>query len=561
MLEFIRKSASSTTFKILAAVLACTFIFCFGMYDVIRRWTGKDYVVKIGNTKITPVMFSMEKAKKLNMLRSHEKNIDEKAEINNILHQIIWENVIDQASADFGFRVSENTIKKYIAGMSIFRDKEGRFNAGMLRHFLQNINVSEPMFIEFSGKDIKNALIKAPFKYVSVYRSLDYHVKSNLEKRTLSVVEINPDSIKINEKPTQSELEDFYAENQDLFMVDESRNFSVVILYEDNVAKNISVSEEEKKEFYETSPEREDRTYDEMKDEIIAEITQNKLQNEIDEKTRLIEDALMAGENIDEVIKKFHLDAMRITDATALDKTGKAKSNIKQKYYEDILTVAFSTDEGSDSSFAEAIDEKGRRLLWLVHVDSVTPKHVAEFSSVKDKANKEWIKKQQHDKAIELAQSFCNAVKEGGKLQAIAAKNGRKAFSIKPFDRNGNLIAEKEEKKGKKNNNAKKNQNDEKTASIALAFAENAFSSDQNSASYKEMNNIIVVAQVEKIIPAGDINNKELTSCHIDLIRRVSDDLYQQLVGYLSREKYAIKINNELLEKEGANTSQENEIF
>lgn len=561
MLEFIRKSASSTTFKILAGVLACTFIFCFGMYDVIRRWTGKDYVVKIGNAKITPVMFSMEKAKKLNMLRSHEKNIDEKAEINNILHQIIWENVIDQASADFGFRVSENTIKKYIAGMGIFRDKEGRFNAGMLRHFLQNINVSEPMFIEFSGKDIKNALIKAPFKYVSVYRSLDYHVKSNLEKRTLSVVEINLDSIKINEKPTQSELEDFYAENQDLFMVDESRNFSVVILYEDNVAKNISVSEEEKKEFYETSPEREDRTYDEMKDEIVAEITQNKLQNEIDEKTRLIEDALMAGENIDEVIKKFHLDAMRITDATALDKTGKAKSNIKQKYYEDILTVAFSTDEGSDSSFAEAIDEKGRRLLWLVHVDSVTPKHVAEFSSVKDKANKEWIKKQQHDKAIELAQSFCNAVKEGGKLQAIAAKNGRKAFSIKPFDRNGNLVAEKEEKKGKKNNTAKKNQNDEKTASIALAFAENAFSSDQNSASYKEMNNIIVVAQVEKIIPAGDINGEELTSCHVDLIRRVSDDLYQQLVGYLSREKYAIKINNELLEKEGANTSQENEIF
>ena len=561
MLEFIRKSASSTTFKILAGVLACTFIFCFGMYDVIRRWTGKDYVVKIGNTKITPVMFSMEKAKKLNMLRSHEKNIDEKAEINNILHQIIWENVIDQASADFGFRVSENTIKKYIAGMSIFRDKNGRFNAGMLRHFLQNINVSEPMFIEFSGKDIKNALIKAPLKYVSVHRSLDYHIKSNLEKRTLSVAEINPDSIKINEKPTQTELEDFYAENKDLFMIDESRNFSVVILYENDIAKNINISEEEKKEFYETSPEREDRTYDEMKDEIVAEITQNKLQNEIDEKTRLIEDALMAGENIDEVIKKFNLDAMRIKDATALDKGRKNKSEIKPKYYEDVLTVAFSTDEGSDSSFAEAIDEKGRRLLWLVHVDSVTPKHVAEFNSVKDKVSKEWNKKQRHNKAIELAQSFCKAVKEGGKLQTIAAKSGRKTFSTKPFDRNGNLITEKEEKKGKKNKTAKENQNDEKIASIASEFAENAFSNDQNSASYKEMNNIIVVAQVEKIIPAGNVNGEELTRCHVDLIRKVSDDLYQQLVGYLSKEKYEIKINNELLEKEGADASQVNEIF
>lgn len=560
MLEFIRKSASSTTFKILAGILACTFIFCFGMFDVIKRWTGKDYVAKIGNTKITPAMFSMEKAKKLNMLRSHEKNIDEKAELNNILHQIIWENVIDQASSDFGFRVSENTIKKYIAGMTIFRDKNGRFNAGMLRRFLQNINVSESMFIEFSGKDIKNALIKAPLKYVSVQKSLDYHIKSNLEKRTLSVVEINPESIKITEKPTQTELEDFYAENKNLFMLDESRNFSVVILPEDNLAKNIVVSEEEKKEFYETSPEREDRTYEEMKDEITAEITQNKLQNAIDEKTRLIEDALMAGENIDGIVKKFDVNAMRIKDATALDKGGKTKSEIKAKYYEDILTVAFSIDEGADSSFAEAIDDKGKRLLWLIHVDSITPKHVAEFESVKDKVRKEWIKKQQHDKAIELAQSLCDAAKEGKKLQNIAAKSSKKIFSTKPFDREGNIVTEKkEEKKTKKN--AQKNQSEEKMASIASVFVENAFSGDQNSAFYKEMNNIIVVAQVEKVIPVNDINSEELTRCHVDLIRKVSDDLYQQLVGYLSKEKYEIRINNELLEKEGADTSQINDIF
>ena len=75
------------------------------------------------------------------------------------------------------------------------------------------------------------------------------------------------------------------------------------------------------------------------------------------------------------------------------------------------------------------------------------------------------------------------------------------------------------------------------------------------------MYNIIVVAQVEKIIPAGNVNGEELTRCHVDLIRKVSDDLYQQLVGYLSKEKYEIKINNELLEKEGADTSQVNEIF
>lgn len=557
MLEFIRKHANSTTFKIFLAVLASTFVFCFGIFDIINRWMGRDYIVKIGNIKITPVMFSMEKAKKLNMLRSHEKDFDEKAMTNSILHQVIWENIVDQAASEFGFIVSEDTIKKYIAGMGLFRDKEGRFNSGMLRNFLHNINVSEAMFVEFSGKDIKNALIKAPFKYVSPHKSLDRFIKSNLEKRTVSFVEINPDSINISDKPTQNELEDFYSEHQDLFLVAETRNFSVVELLEDDISKNISVSEEEIRDFYETSPDREDRTYDEMKDEIKAEITQNKLQSEIDDKTRQIEDALMAGENFDEVVKKFNLNVTRINGATALGKGGKTNSSVQTKYRDDILTVAFSTDEGSDSSFSEAINEKGKRVLWLVHVDSVMPKHVANFADVSEKITKEWKKSKQHKKAVELAESFCNGTKEGKALELIASQNKRKIFATKPFDRSGNL---EQDEKSKKDKNDKTPQ-EERMASVASEFAEQAFSGEKGSAFYKEIGQTIVVAQIERIIPAGNVNSEVFAKCHVELVRDMSDDLYQQLVGYLSREKYEITINHEMLEKTGTDSSRIDEIF
>ncbi len=561
MLEFIRKHANSTTFKIFLAVLASTFVFCFGIFDIINRWTGRDYIVKIGNVKITPVMFSMEKAKKLNMLRSHEKDVDEKAMTNSILHQIIWENVIDQTSSEFGFIVSEDTIKKYIAGMGLFRDKDGRFSAGMLRNFLHNINISEAMFIEFSGKDIKNALIKAPFKYMSAHKSLDHFIKSSLEKRTVSFVEIDPNSMTVSEKPTQTELEDFYSEHQDLFIVEEIRDFSVVELFEEDISKNITVSEEEIKDFYETSPDREDRTYEEMKEEITAEISQNKLQSEIDDRTRQIEDALMAGENFDEIIKKFNLNVMKINGATALDKGGKSNSVVKSKYREDILTVAFSTEEGSDSSFSEAVNDKGKRLLWLVHVDSVTPKHIANYSDVSEKVTKEWRKNKQHEKAVELAEAFCNSAKEGKSLASIASQNKRKIFSTKPFDRNGNLEQDEKSKKDNNKKDKKPTPQEEKMAGVASEFAEQTFSGNKGSAFYKEMGQSIVVAQVEKIIPAGNVSSEVSARCHVELIRSMSDDLYQQLVGYLSREKYEIKINNEMLEKTGADSSRVDEIF
>ena len=64
MLEFIRKHSSSLGVKIFLTVLALTFVFWFGISDIIRKVTGKDYIVKIGNIKISPERFKHEKAKK-----------------------------------------------------------------------------------------------------------------------------------------------------------------------------------------------------------------------------------------------------------------------------------------------------------------------------------------------------------------------------------------------------------------------------------------------------------------------------------------------------------------
>ncbi|GHT98623.1 hypothetical protein FACS1894126_4280 [Alphaproteobacteria bacterium] len=155
MLELIRKYSGSPVVKFFLSILALTFIFCWGIPDIIRKFTGKDYLVKIGNIKITPTLFKFEKDKKLNMMRHNNKNIDEKAETLNILGQIINENVIDLAASDFGFVVSEDTIQAYLRGIYMFHDEDGRFDKARLHAFLHKIGFSEQVFIELLRKDIK----------------------------------------------------------------------------------------------------------------------------------------------------------------------------------------------------------------------------------------------------------------------------------------------------------------------------------------------------------------------------------------------------------------------
>lgn len=593
MLQYIRKKAESKAFKVLAGILAFTFLFCFGMFDVIRRWTGKDYVVKVGKVKISPVMFELEKAKRLNMLRAQGRTIDDKEANLSILHQITWENVMDQAATEFGLKVSDGTIRRYIAGMSIFHDEKGHFNPFALRRFLGAIHVSEPLFIELSRKDIKNALVQAPLKYVSVNKLLNYHIKANMETRTMSVVEIDPDSMQISEKPSEEVLLDFYEKNPKMFMVDESRNFSIVTIFEDEIAKGIEISEDEKREYFETSPDREDRTYEEMKTEIEAEIHQNKLQLALDEYTRQVEDALMGGEELESVVKKFGLHITQIKGATVLNGEKKVRAALQNaSCAEDAVKVAFSTEDGGDSSFSEALDKDKKRILWLVHVDSITSKHVARFEQVKKKVEREWLKEQKHNKAIELAKSLCSEVKDAGKsLEKAASDNGLKLlFITNPFDKDGNLILERKQKttgadKGKKtdkseNKNKKKGKDKEKgkkaadevketqmesvaeteeeikktpqeeyMESISKEFASQIFAGGGKVAFWSEKEGKVYVVQRKKIIPCGEISEKNQNEQHVDLARKMVDDIHQQLVRYLSGIKYEIKINKELVDK------------
>lgn len=561
MLEFIRRHSSSMVVKAFLGVLAVTFVFCFGISDIIRRYTGKDYIVKIANVKISPALFNLEKAKKLNMLRNSSKKIDEKLESAAVLHQIIWENIINLAATDFGFIVSDDTIQKYISGMSMFRDEQGRFNSGMLRKFLYSIQIPEQMFIEFSRKDIKNALIKAPFKYFSVYNELDHYAKANLEKRSLTIVELNPDSVKRIEKPTQKELEEFYAENSNLFMINETRSFKILELYESDIEKHIKITEEEIKDYYESSHDKEFKTYAEMKNEIETELKQEKMQGEINDKTRQIEDALMAGEAVDEVAKKFNLKKTVVTEVNSLNKSEKSlKEIVKRKYKDDILTVVFSTEEGADSSFSEAIDEKNNKLLWLVHVDSITPKHVAELANVSDKVKKEWIRKKQKEGILKTVEHLAKRVKEGKKLSAAVSEYYLTSSVTPAFDKNGKLP---ESKKNEKNPKIEKSEKDQKIEMIVAELHKEAFAKQKTDVFSKEIGNTLVVAQVNEIFVADNIDQKELTNQHVSLVREMSEDLYQQLVGYLSRNKYEVKINHEMLKEsgEGVNPSQIDDMF
>ncbi|MDR2766649.1 MAG: SurA N-terminal domain-containing protein [Holosporaceae bacterium] len=530
MLEFIRRHSKSVVVKIFLTVLALTFVLCFGIFDVVRKLAGKDYVVKIGSLRITQAMFMMEKAKKLNILRRRERNLDDKIATMIVLRQMIWESVIDLAAADFGFRVSDAAMKEFIRGCGLFVDKEGRFSAKLLRGLLQQAQIPEAMFLEMSKKDLKNTLLRAPFQYVAVDIWSDIYARAHSEKRTLTVVVLDPASCKIDKKPSPEELEEFYRKNQAEFMVEESRSFHILELRESSLEKDIAVGEDELKEAYDGAPEKDEHSFEEMKTELMSNLKQEKLQSKVNDFTRQVEDALMAGEKAENVAKKFNLKLMKAAKVNSKNQDAKSKKILDVPYADDAVSLAFTMDEGGDSSFAEAVDEKKNRVLWLIHLDEIVPKHAEEFSGVMDRVREAWLKEERHKKAINLANELVSRVKQPGDLEKLAM-NGKRNFGITPpFDRHGKSADEK----------------NTKYADVIAAVHEEAFDKGKNEAAYRDMVSKVVVHQLKEVQRAKKIDPQDGKKLSETLTQEMHDDLYQQLVGCFSG-KYEISINQEVL--------------
>lgn len=543
MLELIRKYSKSIVVKIFLTILAGSFLFFFAFPIIADKLMGKDYVVKISNIKISPQIFKYEKSKKLSAIKKRSKNDESDKELSNkILHQIIWENVINLAAKDFGILVSDSTMYSHISNMDVFRTDDGRFNATNLRRFLRMIDMSEEEFLRSSKREIKSHIIQFPFRYISLMDEFKYYSKINTEKRHLKFLEIDPKSFKIKEGPTDEDLEEFYNDNSEKFEIPERRSFDVLILSMDRIEKNTNVSQEEiierARDFY--GEDYTEKSLEEfMKTEDFKNLKQERVAEAAEEITRQVEDDLVSGSTVEEVVEKYKLRSITVKNVT-LDET----DQIGLPFKKDVMTVAFGADEKEVGDFNEAEDANKKLVQWMVYVSDVTPKHVEPIEQAKEKVKLAWYKDQQHSKALSVANEIISKVEAGEEFSHLAKKGRYISKSTAYFDRNGQTSDERNK------------------SEIISSLCEESFDKLKNDVGLKEINGKVVVYQVAGISYDDKSEKDSRQAQHISLIRDNSEDMYQQLIGYLSK-KYEVKINYDVLKEvdEMIDSSALDEVF
>ncbi|MBO7537044.1 MAG: SurA N-terminal domain-containing protein [Alphaproteobacteria bacterium] len=542
MLELIRKYSKSIVVKIFLTILAGSFFLFFGFSYVVNKLAGKDYVVKIADVKIHPQVFKYEKDKKLNAVKRRYGEVDDKELSNTILRQIIWENVISLAAKDFGIIVSDSSVFNHISNMDEFRTKDGHFSATNLRRFLQIVGMTEEEFLQSEKREIKSQIIKFPFRYISLGDEFAYYSKIATEERSLRFFEIDPTSFAITERPTDEELTEFYNNNSEKFEIPEKRSFDVLILSMDKVEKNTEIPQEEiierARDIY--GDDYTEKSLEEfMKTEEFKGFKQERVAEAAEEITRQVQDDLVSGSTIEEITTKYGLRSLSVK-SVKLDEV----DEIPLPFKKDVMTVAFGSDENEVGDFNEAEDSSKKLVQWLVYVSDVTPKHVEPLEQAKERVKVEWRKDQQHNKALAVANEVISKVSEGEKFADLVRIRNYRLRSTNHFDSLG-IVSD----------NSKKSE-------IIDSLHEEVFSKLKNEVGMKELNGKIVVYQVADISYDKKKEEENWQRSFVSLLLNYSDDMYQQLIGHLSK-KYEVKINYDILKEidESIDPSSLDEVF
>lgn len=260
MLTTFHRLSKSWFFKGILLVTALSFMTFFGVGGLDETARMSNAVITVGDTEVQAGKFvdaynkAMENARK----RLGAAVPDERELENQVLAYVLQTEqskaVASNAAKNLDITVYPEKVANFIRSIPDFQDVEGNFDKSLFSSFLYFTGQSESAFIEDLQQNILENELFAPVANLAYMPSLmaeeDYAKK--FETRDVTVYEIPYAKVKVTEKPSQEEIQNYYDSEKEIsYMNPEYRSLSVLYLPFEDVFASIPVSDEEVLEVYE----------------------------------------------------------------------------------------------------------------------------------------------------------------------------------------------------------------------------------------------------------------------------------------------------------------------
>lgn len=422
MLNTLRKSAGSLVAKLFFGVLVLSFA-VWGIADVFRIHSP-DTLASVGSTDISIDSYRQALHNQTQSLSARMKRPLTPSDVRalgldqRVLGELVAQTALDEHAKNMGLGLTDDAVAKSVVTNPDFQDANGKFDATRFIEILRSNGLTEESFIAaqkqfllrrevieglFGGTLAPQPLVEAFHRYQGEERNLSYVVFTGA-----NAGEIAP--------PDDKALQTYYDEHKSDFGVPERRSLSLLEITPESLAKDQAVTEAEIAAQY----EREKAKYTTPEKRTVQRIPFKTM-----DEAKAASDKIKAGASFEDIVKERGLSASDTDYGTV------TKDQIVDK---PIADAAFSLPQGQISDPVQ-----GQFAPVLVRVTAIEPEVVRTLADEHDQIRDAIGRERARSSVFDLHDKIEDARAGGATLAEVAKQFKLTLTKIEGVDRQGKL--------------------------------------------------------------------------------------------------------------------------
>ncbi len=255
MLDTIREGSKKPWVKFFIFAIVISFVFAGG-FSATTLLGDPNAVAVVNGDSITRNEFQRSyanmKASRADFYKANVKTEEDEANFQeNVLQQLITQKVTEQSIDQLGMRLSTQSLKNIIQSDTNYQ-VEGKYSAALVEQTLTRIGMSKEAFKrayenQETARQLSSGLFQTNF-------SLENEVKNGYEltsqTRSGKAIKINVEQFKNTIEISDQEIEQYYAENQESFRVEEKVSVDYLELSVEKLMATQVATEEQINAYY-----------------------------------------------------------------------------------------------------------------------------------------------------------------------------------------------------------------------------------------------------------------------------------------------------------------------
>ncbi|HEU5285680.1 MAG TPA: peptidylprolyl isomerase [Sphingomicrobium sp.] len=260
MLASFRRLSKSTVGSIIMVLFVVAILASFALADISNvgsgtfGFGGSSSLAEAGNRQITDRDMSRAMERRLTQVRQQNPEADYAAiagDFDAILESLIGQASLQAFADKFGFHVSKRLVDAEIANIPGTRGLDGKFSEQAYAAFLAQQRMSDQELRQLIAGGLLDRMLLTPLASnarVPVGMATPY-ASMLLEARQGDVANVPNSAFRAGLKPTDADLQRFYAANRARYMIPEQRVLRLARITPEQVAE-IAASEQEIAAYY-----------------------------------------------------------------------------------------------------------------------------------------------------------------------------------------------------------------------------------------------------------------------------------------------------------------------